>query len=307
MKKWILIAAVLAVLGAGVWLYARFAGGDTMQIQVVRLEPCTVRRTVSCGGKIEASDVREVYADVPCVLGDVLVTEGQRVKAGDRLISTDRAATGEILQSVGISVSTDDLPEWVTTPVSGTVKTVAVHAGEVVDTETVCVEITPDARVQVAVQIPEQVMREVTVGQTVTVTGVAFTGEQYSGTLTEIADTAHTVAGATAAQTVVDAVVVLDEGCIDDSLRSGLTAKAVITVQTLESALVVPYGSVLQDDNGEEFVLVVENGRTAKRQIYIAHELPEGYLIAGGLSPDMCIVSSPEGVAAGAAVEAVYE
>ena len=290
-------------MGAGIWLYSRYANSSPTPVEVMNLISCTVERTVSCGGKIEASDIREVYADIPCVLGDIHVTEGQQVKAGDRLITTDRVATGQVLQSVGITVGIDDLPEYVTAPVSGTVKKVSVQAGSVVDTETVCVEIVPEARVQVSVQIPEQVMREVAVGQRVEITGVAFARDAYSGTLAEIAGAAHTVAGSSAAQTVVDAVITLDEDCIDDSLRSGLTAKAVITVQTLENALVLPYGCILQDDTGEEYVLTVEQGYAVRRRVYIAQELTEGCLLSGGLTEGAQIILSPDGIAVGTRVE----
>lgn len=307
MKRYILAAVAVVLLGAGVWLYVRRYSNAAVPVRIVSLQTQTVQRTVSCGGKIEASAMREVYADIPCVLGEIHVTEGQRVRAGDRLITTDRSATGQALQSVGITVNPDDLPECVTAPVSGVIKDIKVQAGNVVDTETVVAHILPDAQVQVSVQIPEQVMREVAVGQRVVITGVAFARDTYSGTLTEIADTAHTVTGSSAAQTVVDAVIALDEDCIDDSLRSGLTAKATITVQTLENALIVPYSCILQDDSGEEYVLAVEQGYAVRRRVYIARELTEGCLLSGGPTAGAQLILSPDGVAAGARVEVIHE
>lgn len=55
-------------------------------------------------------------------------------------------------------------------------------------------------------------------------------------------------------------------------------------VDSLPDALIVPYGCVNQDDDGQEYVYLYEDGRAVRRDIAVSEELGGGYLLADGAS-----------------------
>lgn len=146
------------------------------------------------------------------------------------------------------------------------------------------------SRVQVRAAVPENRLRAVAVGQRVTVSGMAFSAERYSGTVLSIADKAYTTPAGT---TVLDAIVALD--ATDTSLKCGLTAKVNICVNE-QTGIVVPYGSLCAAEDGGEYVYVSENGRAVKRAVTVAEELSDGVLVTAGITAGERLILSPEEV-----------
>ena len=79
----------------------------------------------------------------------------------------------------------------------------------------------------------------------------------------------------------------------DESLRLGLTATADIVVDEQENGLVVPYGCVLQDDDGQEYVYLYQNGQAVKRVIETGWELRDGFQVVSGLSAGEGLITEP--------------
>ena len=93
----------------------------------------------------------------------------------------------------------------------------------------------------------------------------------------------------------MDAVVSLDEGVVDDSLRTGLNAKAEIVTQTAEDVLLVPYECLVQNEQGEDCVYVYrENGVAERQPIEVADEYADGVLVVSGISAGERVVQTPE-------------
>lgn len=153
-------------------------------------------------------------------------------------------------------------------------------------------------KVQIRVAIPENRLKLVQVGQRVVVSGAAFSAEGYGGAVVSLGDKAYT--GATGG-TMVDAVIALDN--FDSSLKCGLSAKAGICVNTLEGVL-VPYQSVMADEEGQEYVYILRDGRAVRQDITEATELLEGLFVTNGLAAGERLITEPQSVSAGAAVRA---
>lgn len=298
MKKyvWLVLGtglAVAAIFGIKTWTTE-----EEISVSLVTIEPQTVQQTVKCTGKVEASKSRKVYVDIPCVAKEIYVKEGQAVKQGDALFSVDEEATRQVLSQLAESLpnGVTDIPDvQVTAPVSGVVTSLSVRAGEVMDHTQPCATIADGEGMQIAVAIRERFLPQVQIGQKVIVTGVAFSKEQYLGTLTSLATSAHQEYIGTVSETVVDAVVSLDEGAADDSLRVGLNAQAAIVTRIDEDVLLIPYDCLTQTEQGEECVYVYrENGIAERQQIEIAAEYADGVLVVSGISAGERVVQTPE-------------
>ncbi len=295
MKKYVWLAvitvlAIGAVFGVGEWLKPK-----PFTVLVMTLEEKTVQQTVKCSGKVVAADSKEVYVEAPCVAGTVYVKEGQKVKKGQPLFSVDVQATQAVLSQLTGGVADGvELPmaEEVVSPIDGVAAAVNVRAGETVDYTAPCAVITTGKARQIAVAIREQDLPLVKVGQSVTVSGVAFS-KTYRGTLETIASTARQQYVGTLSETVVDAVVSLEDAAAD--LRVGLNAQAGIIVSTTENALLLPYETIGQDQNGKEFVYVYDGKQNVYRRVVeLGRETADGVLVVSGVSAGERVVQNPE-------------
>ena len=294
---WMLLLTAMAV--GGILFYDTATANNAVTVETVTLTRQTVRETVICGGTVTAADGVEIYAPMPCVAGQIEVEVGDRVEQGDVLFTVDRTATLAMAVNAGISqgqtvAASASLPEMVTAPASGVISAVSAVSGEMLSSDTPCMVLSEGDGVQVSVAIRENTLSRVTVGQEVTVSGVAFDKASYKGYISEIAPSARSRVGSTGSETVVDAVVRLADGEADDSLLLGLTAKAAVTVATCEDVLLVPYDCLAQDDSGEEYVYCVRDGIAGRTAVTVSKELPEGVLVEGGVTDGDVLVCAPE-------------
>ena len=298
MKKYVWLAIGTALAVAAIFGIKALTAKEEISVKLVTLQPQTVQQTVQCTGKVQASESRAVYVEMPYVTKEVYVKEGQAVKKGDVLFSVDAKATQQALSQLAGALPdgiTDITDTAVTAPVSGVVASVSVRAGEIVDHTQPCATIASGEGMEIAVAIRERHLPRVQIGQKVIVTGVAFSKEQYAGTLTAIASSAHQEYIGTVSETVVDAVISLDEGMTDESLRTGLNAEAQIITQIDENVLLIPYDCITQNSEGEECVYVYKgNGLAEQKRIEVAAEYADGVLVVSGISAGERLVQNPE-------------
>ncbi|MBQ5841198.1 MAG: HlyD family efflux transporter periplasmic adaptor subunit [Clostridia bacterium] len=300
MKKWwiFVLAAAVACVGIGA---VSASSEKTVQVKTVHLQPQKVEQTVICNGMVEAADSVGVFVTTSCVLGEVTARKGTFVKAGQVLARVDKEAT----RLAGLASAPQDalalaaMPDTLTAPEDGVVVKVEGQTGQTVEGGTPCVVMAPRSSLQVRIAIREKQLRSLKEGMKVRVTGAGFAGKSYDGVLTEIAGTANT----DGMETVVEGVVTLQEEQTDDSLRLGLTAKAAVIVSSTKDGLVVPYEAVREDENGKEYVYILENGIAIRRILSVKSELADGLLLKDSALSGAEVVLQPDLVPAdGAAV-----
>ncbi|MBQ9964210.1 MAG: efflux RND transporter periplasmic adaptor subunit [Clostridia bacterium] len=297
MKKYVWLAVGVCVAIAAIFAVRSATVPKEITVSLVTLEPATLQHTVTCTGKVEAGEQRDVFVEMPCVTKEIFVKEGQTVKAGDVLFSIDTAATQAVLSQLVPSLNggIGDLKETVTAPVAGTVASVDVQTGEVADHTKPCVSIAAEDAVQVTVAIRERHLPRVSIGQSATVTGVAFLQDRYAGEVVAIADTAHQEYVGTVSETVVDAVIALDAGVADESLRTGLNAQVEILTGVTENVLLIPYDCLAQTEEGDDCVYVYNaDGEAVRRLIEVDGEYADGVLVVSGVSAGERLVQAAE-------------
>ena len=298
MKKYVWLAIVTCLAVVTIFGIKTLTVQEAISVKLITVEPQTVQQTVRCTGKVQAAESQPVYVEIPYVAKEVYVKEGQAVSKGDVLFSVDAEATRQALSQLagalpgGVTEVTDTT---VKSPVSGVVASVSVCPGEIVDYTQPCATIASGEGMEIAVAIRERYLPRVQIGQKVIVTGVAFSKEQYSGTLTTIASSAHQEYIGSVSETVVDAVISLDEGMTDASLRSGLNAEAEIITQIDEDVLLIPYDCITQNAEGEECVYVYQGSGVAEQKcIEAQREYADGVLVVSGVSAGERLVQAPE-------------
>ena len=85
-NRWFVLT-LLAVLGLGGWLFARTLLGPSVVVDVIRRD--NLVRTVVASGHFETPYRVEISSQITGVVADVMVKEGERVKAGQDLIKIE--------------------------------------------------------------------------------------------------------------------------------------------------------------------------------------------------------------------------
>ncbi|NDB69932.1 MAG: HlyD family secretion protein, partial [Methylocystaceae bacterium] len=85
-NRWFVLT-LLAVLGLGGWLFARTLLGPSVVVDVIRRD--NLVRTVVASGHFETPYRVEISSQITGVVADVMVKEGERVKAGQDLIKLE--------------------------------------------------------------------------------------------------------------------------------------------------------------------------------------------------------------------------
>ncbi len=302
-KRWVRAYAILLVVTAAT--VGSFMGVRAVReaniptVQAVTLSRQTVTETALCTGTVATAGGVEVFASVPCVAGDVRVAVGDRVNAGDVLVTVDRASTLAMAVSAGVSGAQQSaaaalLPEVITAPCAGVVSAVGASKGETLSATAPCVVLSENDGIVIDAVVRENVLSRVAVGQTVTVSGVAFDKKTYRGQITSLASSARTRVSGTTTETVVDAVVTLDEGECDPSLLIGLTAKVTVVVAEHEDVLLLPYDCLMQRDDGQAMVYCLKGDTAVACAVTVGREYAEGVEVLGGLDEQAVVVCQPE-------------
>ncbi|OAT72171.1 efflux transporter periplasmic adaptor subunit [Parageobacillus thermoglucosidasius] len=251
MKKWVVIFfAAIVIIGGGVWFFAKGKEEPTMaQVQTASVQRGKLEVKVSGSGTVQPVTSTDIKATATKEVDEVLVSEGEKVKEGQELITFT------------------DGSDAITAPADGTVTSLNVAEGERVANGQVVAHITNYDDLQVTVQIDELDIPKVKVGQTASIKVNAFPDTTYTGKVTSIANEGTVSNGVS----TFDVTIHIDK---PTNVKVGMTAEASILVQSKDNVLYVPIEAV-HTVNGEKFVLVANPSsdgednvtqRTVKRQ-----------------------------------------
>lgn len=297
LKRYITLLTATAVAVAAILLGKEIAIGRIAAVSVYTMTYQSIDQVVSCNGKVESAVSKNVYLDADCVPQNVLVRSGQSVQKGDVLFTVDVEATKAVMANGGEKASqtpAGSIQKEVTAPVSGVIAAVNIREGEMAAAKNPCIVLFSNQDLQFRISIPESQLKGVSVGQPVLISGSAFHKKQYKGVLEDISSIANPATGPYGA--TVDAVVFLKQGEWDESIRIGLSAKADIVVRHVPNGLIVPYEYVMQDENGQEYVYVVEGRKARKRVIVTGAELSNGFHVLEGLVAGDQVIQNPHNV-----------
>lgn len=133
-------------------------------------------------------------------------------------------------------------------------------------------------------------------GQTAYLNGAALAEGRYSGSVISIGDTAYTapVSSSAIPETVVDVTISIENGSFGE-LRSGYSVTAQLKTGEERTLTMLPYTAIGQDDKGE-YVYILENGISVRKDIVTGIELADKTEIVSGVDADDRVLTYPENV-----------
>ena len=109
-------------------------------------------------------------------------------------------------------------------------------------------------------------------------TGTALGDSSYSAVITEIAPTATTRMNGMTTETVVDITLAIEE--TDDTLKPGYQVD--VTIVTGDAnRLMAPYQSIGQDESGQEYVYIYQDGKAVRRNVTTGKEEDMVEIVSG--------------------------
>ncbi len=190
-------------------------------------------------------------------------------------------------------------------PFDGTVTRVRVSEGDVVTGAFTSVTIADLEHLVAVVQVPERHAGKLKVGQSVNVYSNLVGPDPLPGRITEVATEVKTIGGLfSASENVLECTVGLP---VHASLRPGFSVQTYIFLN-VHRGILLPYEAVRQDDNGDEYVFVVRDGRAVKQVFTSKYENNDGILPESGFQAgDQVILNPPEDLEEGHYVKILEE
>lgn len=306
--KFLLVFVVL--FGLGCMIAPRLFVATLPKVNVTHLKQIEYLNYVSASGVIEQRNKQQIKSQFPLIVSEVLVDTGDKVKKGQPVIKVDRDQTAQkILETTSLATMADNstenimtsykdiydkVPAQVTSSFDGVIETVSVTTGDFVAQDSTIASMVSGEDLIVNIQVPENKISKVALGQKAKISGEGFEDGKYKGVVSSISPSARKAIVGNSQETVIDVLVKISNP--DKKIKCGFSAKADIIINDPCKVSVVPYEALLQEVDGREYVYVVENGMTVKRYITTNKELSDGIEVKSGLTSNDYIVKDAEKV-----------
>ena len=186
----------------------------------------------------------------------------------------------------------DRIPEEIPALVSGTVCYLA-KSGELIDAGADIARVGGKGALVLNVAVPERNLSKIRKGQTASLTLSSVDGK-FAGQVKSIGKSMRKQYLGAVEETVADVMISIESP--SDKLKSGDSGYAEIQTGLKRDIVTLPYSAVMQDEKSE-YIYVIENGRTIRRDVITGLELAKRTQVFG-VSVEEEVVKSTQGVAA---------
>ena len=305
LKKTIVILAAAIIGAVGVLaIVPRAVESSAPAAETLRAETREYSETISGSGSFTYLGQREITSSLPLVIDSFSVSVGDEINVGDEIATVDRRSSAALIESLGqvrmLAVPASNLetaiamiPEKITSDCTGRVISTA-PSGLAIQSGSSVASVANSDDLSVTAAISELDIAKVSIGQQAQISLAAYPGEIFSGSVTDIAQTARDQYNGAVLETVIDVTVKPD--IPDERIKSGLSADVEISLGEPREICVVPYSAIGQDETGE-YVYVYEDGRSIRRSITTGAEFAEGTEITSGVGRDDIIFKEPDKIA----------
>jgi len=299
------------------------------EVTAIQISSMDVQCVLGCSGVVTSDEYENIVTDMPVIAKKINVKEGDRVKKGEVLAEINVGSTekmigmtlssfvalntneinyddlGSLLEEYGVEYDTEELfsfdindltdtkiPQTITASIDGIVTEVNIEENLASTYGEAVFCISGSEKLTVVSDINESSIERVSKGLPVLITGSGFSKRSYTGTVAEISGNAKKKSSLGSQSAFVEVTVDIDNS--DEYIKPGYNAKLKILTDSKQGAIVAPYNAVRQNDEGDEYVYIYENGRAYRRIIETGEELEEGFEVLEGLFEGDVIITEPD-------------
>lgn len=325
-KVFLILTLILVLILSGYILPITIANNFT-KVTLINPYITTVTQDIYISGEVKELDVSQVITNIPLVPNNVLVKVGDTVTINQTLATIDKYATQDAIMSLAnsvvqassytnignyldvfekygidltspiddindnvLAVSTSALPTSIKANTDGVITSIDLVKGNINMPQEIVCTISKTDQLYVQIDINEANITQINVGDSVLFKAVATNDEIFQGNITTIFPTATKVYQGTTQKTVIGAYVELTDSY--SNLKPGYNITGVVKDNTTSTALVLPYETIQQDENNDEYVYIYENNRAVKQIITTGRELPQGVEILSGVTTNSNVIAN---------------
>lgn len=332
MKRILLLLTTVGSIFCMYW-FSPYHQAEHTVVELIQPQISDIRDMVILQGKITDQAPIRLYAEGPATVAEVYVTPGQKVRAGQPLLRLDPSSTEYDTQEVAAAaiaplqqalemgdlaaaqkladdLHIDQTPEMsvvrtkayqLYSPVDCIVMEVRNQVGEAVTGLLPCVVLCDTQNLMIEAQAEEDTICLLREDMTCDVTVPAFQTQILQGRVTNImpyAQQSGLLNGTSSAKTTIH-IAVEDKV----SMRPGYRAEVKVITEYKQASMLVPYEAVMQDDNGREYVKVVEENIVVRRFVQTGSELEHQVEVVEGIANQDVLLRYPNTVQEGAFIQ----
>lgn len=280
-------------IAAGLFLSFAIAGcgqaskakeeNEAIPVRVMRVELKDIQNTLDYVGDIKAEDEAIVYPKVSGKIIEKLKNEGDHVAKGDVIAYIDRDEVGFKFEKAPVE-----------SPMSGIVGRVYVDIGTQVSPQTPVVLAVHMDNVKIDLDIPEQYLPRISVGQTAQVFVQAYPKEKFTGIVSRISPVLDLET-----RTAPIEIIIPNPG---HALKSGMFAQVQLVIEEHKRAPVIAKEVIMGKEPGV-YVYTVNGNKAYQKNIKLGIRQAAYYEVLDGLREgDLVVVMGQQRLYNGAPV-----
>jgi HlyD family secretion protein len=274
MKKWIwILLSIVVIVGAGAWINASNKPKG-IEVKVGNVQEKEIKSYLSTTGDILSKN-KQLYFGEQGIVDDIDVEVGDNVKEDD------------VLMTIKTAYGTKKLR----TDIDGIVTELNVSEGQMNSLAQPVVVVQDTKDLQVKIQLSKYDAPTVKVNQSVNIT---YNDKVYKGKVASVDPTADNNSsqslGSNSSEVYQNAYIDIES---PEGLVIGFNVDIDILTDQNDKTLVVPIEAVISDNNGTDFVYVVKNGKTSKKNVNLGIVSDTEAEIKSGLTKGEELVLNP--------------
>lgn len=184
---------------------------------------------------------------------------------------------------IGVSLATEQLKNTtITAPINGYIASRNINQGEMIGSSSPLFTIVDLSQVYVTVNLSDSYIGQTRIGQKAKVTLSSVPGENYTGTVAQIAPAANS------SSKTFPVKILLNNTA--RNFRDGMLANVTLNFNEKNAVLLIPVEAVI-DETGNKSVYVVNNGTATRKTITVGISDDKNIEVISGLSADETIVT----------------
>ncbi len=313
MKKYKIILSITYLLLAITGFATEYFYDSIPEILITKAKIGSVIDTVSYSG-IVCAESHVIFSKQVAKVVAVYVNEGEYVRKGDLIARLDlndkpQDFIEQQAQSItdwGISIGDQSLNDLLSSltqsgqynsvvasgagiraPSDGYITKILVKEGDYATSVSPICVISDQSKLSVRVQVAEDRISNIEIGQSAVVTGSGFAGSTYYGVVEKIASQAtQSLLNNNGATVAVD----ISLSNPDNKIMPGFTATVRIRTGKRDNVIQVPLEAINQDDDGKEYVWIYQDGYV-RREYLSCQYTSYGYAEVESFNVDQWIVA----------------
>lgn len=313
MKKYILLLVITSILILIVLSTPRIIQSNIPTVNLIKTKTTIYGDHIMTSGIIDQTGKKDVIYEFPIATENILVSVGDKISQGDLIATINKDLTQQAIidliavasdklndqvvsvfgnQFSNIDIIKNSIPSEIRAPTSGTVTNLNLNTGSITTPNDTLITISDLSQLNVKLSVNERDISKIKLGQQVSISTDAVQNKLYSGTITQIFPSARKKISGTTQETVVDIIASIDNDNTQD-LKPGFSASGKILIENQKEICILPYESILQDDEGIEYVYIYHNKKAIRKNIKTGIETENGIEIIEGISKSDKILLNP--------------